>query len=111
MWVLHVFWGQEWWKGPSDALSLQGPGGGEVREGAGADRAQGRRPDRDQVRVLVAPTAPLRNLLDFTQGLDLSDVGQTGQELDSGIRTCVVVPVTRHSEVKVLYLFVCTWHH
>lgn len=78
---------QEWWKGPSVALSLQGPGRGEVREGAGADRAQGRRPDRDQVRVLVAPTAPLRNLLDFTQGLDLSDVGQTGQELDSGTRT------------------------
>lgn len=78
---------QEWWKGPSVALSLQGPGRGEVREGAGADRAQGRRPDRDQVRVLVAPTAPLRNLLDFTQGLDLSDVGQIGQELDSSTRT------------------------
>lgn len=56
------------------ALSLQGPGGGEVREGAGADCAQGWWPDRDEVRVLVAPTFPLRDLLGFTPGLGLSDV-------------------------------------
>lgn len=32
------------------ALSLQGPGRGTVREGAGADRQEGGRPHRDQVR-------------------------------------------------------------
>lgn len=77
-WVLHVFWGPQ----PADsgegdtvfALSLQGPGGGEVREGAGANCAQGWWPDRDEVRVLTAPIFPPGNLLDFTQGLGLSEV-------------------------------------
>lgn len=78
------------------ALSLQGSGGGEVREGAGADCSQGWWPDRDEVRVLAAPTFPLGNLLDFTQGLGLSDV-ETGQELFRGSGSCVV------PEIRVLY--------
>lgn len=96
---------QEWWKGPSVALSLQGPGGGEVREGAGADRAQGRRPDRDQVRVLVAPTAPLRNLWTLPRAWTFLMWGKLGRNWTVASGPCVV-PVTRHSEVKVLYLFV-----
>lgn len=41
---------RKWRRRSVHGLSLQGPGRGTVWEGPGADRPEGRRPDRDQVR-------------------------------------------------------------
>lgn len=64
--------------GSDHALFLQGPSRGAVREGAGADRPESRRPDGDQVRGLRLPAPLPGTFLAFRQGLGWTGEGQGG---------------------------------